>query len=252
MSSGFDERADIASRFGVSAAQVQRDYLISLVLAHLAERHAESVLFIGGTALARTHLPDGRLSEDIDLIALGRRTEIADRLTRDLPRAALRRFGRLKWRPALTEVSGSDAAYLMSDDESIILKIQLLSRIGMPSWPTESKVLVQRYRDAPEAMLRVPTRSAFVAGKTLAWCDRGAARDLWDLWALANIDAIDGDAAELFRRYGPTNKVPQPWQFATAPTERQWHAQLAGQTRLTVSAQDALEIVSAAWEQAAD
>ncbi|MFE3260634.1 nucleotidyl transferase AbiEii/AbiGii toxin family protein [Nocardia sp. NPDC059091] len=58
------------------------------------------MLFIGGTALARTHLPDGRLSEDIDLIALGSRTEIADRLTRDLPRAVLRRFGRLKWRPA--------------------------------------------------------------------------------------------------------------------------------------------------------
>lgn len=93
MSSGFDERADIASRFGVSDAQVQRDYLISFVLAHLAQWHADSVLFIGGTALARTHLPNGRLSEDIDLIALGRRTEIADRLTRDLPRAVLRRFG---------------------------------------------------------------------------------------------------------------------------------------------------------------
>lgn len=252
MSSGFDERVDIASRFGVSADQVRRDYLISLVLAHLAERHADSLLFIGGTALARTHLPDGRLSEDIDLIALGKRTEIADRLTRDLPRAVLRRFGRLKWRPALTEVSGSDAAYLMSDDESIVLKIQLLSRIGMPPWPTESRMLVQRYRDAPEALLRVPTLAAFAAGKALAWCDRGAARDLWDLWALANIGAIDGEAAELFRRHGPTNKVPQPWQFATAPTERQWHAQLAGQTRLTVTARDALEIVSAAWKQAAN
>ncbi|MEV6100864.1 nucleotidyl transferase AbiEii/AbiGii toxin family protein [Nocardia sp. NPDC051981] len=231
---------------------MQRDYLISLVLAHLAERHADSVLFIGGTALARTHLPDGRLSEDIDLIAQGRRTEIADRLTRDLPRAVQRRFGRLKWRPALTEVSGSDAAYLISEDETIVLKIQLLSQTGMPPWPTESKALVQRYRDAPEAVLRVPTRSAFVAGKALAWCDRGAARDLWDLWALANINAIDREAAELFRRYGPTNKVPQPWQFATPPTEQQWHAQLAGQTRLTVSAQESLEIVSAAWEQVTD
>ncbi|WP_232851271.1 nucleotidyl transferase AbiEii/AbiGii toxin family protein [Nocardia acididurans] len=172
-------------------------------------------------------------------------------MTRDLPRAMLRRFGRLKWRPTLSEISGSDAAYLMSDDESIVLKIQLLSRIGMPPWPTEPKVLVQRYRDAPEAVLQVPTLSAFVAGKTLAWCDRGAARDLWDLWALANIDAIDGEAAELFRRHGPTNRVPQPWQFAAAPTEQQWQAQLAGQTRLTVSARDALEIVSAAWEQMA-
>lgn len=50
MNSGFDERVDIASRFGVSPAQVERDYLISLVLAHLSERHADSVLFIGGTS----------------------------------------------------------------------------------------------------------------------------------------------------------------------------------------------------------
>ncbi|MEV0033794.1 nucleotidyl transferase AbiEii/AbiGii toxin family protein [Nocardia sp. NPDC050793] len=143
----------------------------------------DGVLFIGGTALARTHLPDGRLSEDIDLIALGNRSEIAAQLTRELPRAVLRRFGRLKWRPSPSEVAGSDSAYLMTEDESVV------------------------------------------------------------------IGAIDSAAAELFRRYGPTNKVPQRWQFSTAPSEQQWHAQLAGQTRLTVSARQALEIVCDAWEQ---
>ncbi|NNH70014.1 nucleotidyl transferase AbiEii/AbiGii toxin family protein [Nocardia uniformis] len=39
---------------------------------HTSERH-----FIGGTALARTHLVTGRLSEDIDLVALDNRAALA-------------------------------------------------------------------------------------------------------------------------------------------------------------------------------
>lgn len=247
MNAAADERAEVAARFGVSTAQVERDFLISLILAHLAEYHVDDVLFIGGTALARTHLPNGRLSEDIDLIALGQRSVIAGRLSETLPRAVRRQYGRLRWRPSLAEATGSAAAYLMTEDEGVVLKIQLLARQGMPPWPTESRPLVQRYRDAPPAVLRVPTLPAFVAAKTLAWCDRGAARDLWDLWALSRISAVNATAAELFRRYGPTNRTPSVWHFAKAPSEQQWRAQLAGQTRLTVTAQEALDVVRAAW-----
>ncbi|WP_310178135.1 MULTISPECIES: nucleotidyl transferase AbiEii/AbiGii toxin family protein [Nocardiaceae] len=51
---------------------------------------ADRVLFVGGTAFARTHLVDGRLSEDIDLIAVGSRSEVARDLDRALPRAVMR------------------------------------------------------------------------------------------------------------------------------------------------------------------
>ncbi|GAA3631732.1 hypothetical protein GCM10022267_18340 [Lentzea roselyniae] len=65
-----DELVAVADRFGVAEDQVLRDHLISHVLAALAEV-APEVLFVSGTALARTHLADpaagGRLSEDIDL-----------------------------------------------------------------------------------------------------------------------------------------------------------------------------------------
>ncbi len=70
------EAARVAAQFGVSIAQVRRDHLSSLILAALGP-HDDELLFFGGTALARTHLPHGRLSEDIDLIALGERAEIA-------------------------------------------------------------------------------------------------------------------------------------------------------------------------------
>jgi len=107
--------------------------------------------------------------------------------------------------------------------------------------------LVQRYSDAPDAELLVPTLPAFAASKTATWVDRHAARDLWDLWALNRLDAIDAAAVDLYRRYGPTNHPPATHDFATAPTDADWANQLAGQTRLTVSPWDALTAVRNAW-----
>ncbi|WP_338050665.1 nucleotidyl transferase AbiEii/AbiGii toxin family protein [Rhodococcus pseudokoreensis] len=93
----------------------------------------------------------------------------------------------------------------------------------------------------------VPTLAAFAASKTATWCDRAAARDLWDLWALNNIGAIDPDAATLFRKYGPTGRNPGEYAFAKPPSDHEWQSQLAGQTRLIVTANDALHTVRTAW-----
>ena len=117
-------------------------------------------------------------------------------------------------------------------------------------WPTERRDLFQRYADAPAAELLVPTLTAFAASKTATWTDRHAARDLWDLWALSRLGAIDADATALFRRYGPTNKTPTQHMFDRAPTDAEWQAQLAGQTLLTVSVTEALIAVRKAWRQA--
>jgi hypothetical protein len=50
-----------------------------------ARLFGDRVHFIGGTALARTHLRDGRLSEDIDLIAIDDRKSVAAALDAALP-----------------------------------------------------------------------------------------------------------------------------------------------------------------------
>ena len=70
--SGLDQQqaAEIAEQFGVAYEQVRRDHLISLALAALAPLR-DRLVFFGGTALARSYLPAGRLSEDIDLLAVG-------------------------------------------------------------------------------------------------------------------------------------------------------------------------------------
>jgi hypothetical protein len=81
---------------------------------------------------------------------------------------------------------------------------------------------------------------------------RGASRDLLDLWLLKGIGAFNIDAAELFRGFGPTNKLPPPDLFSRPPDETTWRRELAGQTRLTITAADALDDVRDAWSRAVD
>src|SRR5690606_33669042 len=189
-----DEQEAVASRFGVSPEQVERDHLISHLLAAISDRFGDHLHFIGGTALSRTHLASGRLSEDIDLVALGSRTALAADLDAALPRAAIRTHGRLEWMPSLSSIPDTGAANLRSA-RGLSVKIQLLSSRNRTLWPAELRVLEQRYLDAPPAELFVPTLPAFAAAKTATWHDRRAPRDLWDLWALAAIDGIDHAAA---------------------------------------------------------
>lgn len=240
------ERDAIADQFGVAIAQVRRDHLISHLLAALSAHVPDKVIFFGGTALSRSLVPNGRLSEDIDLIADGDRREVADLVETWLVRATRREFPRLRWQPLLTAVRNTQPAVLTSAD-GITVRVQLLSRTGYPAWPVESQSLEQRYSDAPAAVLRVPTSAAFAAWKTVAWMTRGTARDLFDLWLLTHVGAIDDDAAALFVKHGPTNQPPADYLFREAPAETDWRRDLGSQTRLTVSAAEALAVVRSAW-----
>lgn len=241
----------IADQFGVARTQVHRDHLISHLLAAISDHLADDILFFGGTALSRTHAPDGRLSEDIDLIALGRRRATAERLETTLVRATRREYPGLRWEPAPTTVREATPAILTSPD-GLTVRVQLLSSTGYAAWPTERRALVQRYRDAPPATLIVPTATAFAAWKTVAWADRAASRDLYDLHLLAELGAINDEAADLFRRHGPTNRPPTAELFTRPPHETTWRRELAGQTRLRITATDAITHVREAWRQAAN
>jgi predicted nucleotidyltransferase component of viral defense system len=65
------ERQNVKETFGADDAQVERDHLISHVLAAISDDLGDRIRFFGGTALARTYVTQGRLSEDVDLIAVG-------------------------------------------------------------------------------------------------------------------------------------------------------------------------------------
>jgi predicted nucleotidyltransferase component of viral defense system len=238
----------VADEFGVAEPQVQRDYAISQLLAVLSQRAADRVIFYGGTALARAYLPHGRLSEDIDLISIGPRAPVAAILVEVLATGARRRIGAATWRPALSDVRPEQPAQLLTRLGTI--KVQLLTDSHYEPWPTEYTRLHQRYADAEQATLQVPTRSAFAAWKTVTWDDRHAARDLWDLYALAVVGAIDPSAAMLYRQHGPSGENPGAWLFDRLPSPADWTAALAAQTRLTVTALQAADVVRQAWATA--
>jgi hypothetical protein len=119
-----DELQDVARTFGVDESQVLRDHLISHLLAAISAEATDEVVFIGGTALARSVIPDGRLSEDIDLIAAGSRRDIAGRLTTALPHALRRELPGLNWQPSLVEAR-EPAPAIIRGPEGLVVRIQL-------------------------------------------------------------------------------------------------------------------------------
>ena len=69
----FNEAAEVQKLFSSTQVQVRRDHAISHILTALQDIHSE-MIFFGGTALARTYLTQGRLSEDIDVYSSNRQS----------------------------------------------------------------------------------------------------------------------------------------------------------------------------------
>lgn len=245
-----DEWERVASRFGVDIEQVRRDHLVSHVLAAISvDVPTDDVIFFGGTALSRTHLTDARLSEDIDLIAQAPRGQVAAQIETAIRRGLARSHGRPSWRPALTATTGSESAVLSVRNVTSI-QLQLLSGEGY-SWPTEVVEIEQRYSDAGPARLRTLTSAGFAAAKLAVWIDRGASRDLYDLWALNERGLIDAEAQRVFDRHGSFRGPLSAWVFDRAPDEDVWRRALSHQTVLRVTATEALDAVREAWRRAA-
>ncbi|HCT75365.1 MAG TPA: hypothetical protein DGG94_02790 [Micromonosporaceae bacterium] len=241
---------EVATQFGVSDVQVRRDHLISHILAAIAELDVP-VTFFGGTALARTHLRDpdagARLSEDIDLYG-PRRREVAAILDQELPRLLRREFPGTTWDPALSTVRSVDPGQLVSRD-GLRVRVQLLDSEGgghqdLAQWPTERRDVDLRYSDfRGPVLMRVPQLEAFAAMKTVAWADRHAARDLYDLAGLARIGALGAEAADLFHRAMGWRLTPHVF----ALPDLDWEAQLAHQARVLPTARECLEEVRQGW-----
>ncbi|MDL9980998.1 nucleotidyl transferase AbiEii/AbiGii toxin family protein [Microbacterium candidum] len=235
-----DEQIAVEQLFGVAAEQVIRDHVISHALAAIASVGTDDVVFFGGTALARTHLVDVRLSEDIDLIARSDRAELGDRIEAAIIDRFRRTFGAVIFTPRIREARHPDPSVMQVGATRV--QIQLLASNGYPDWPTEIVDIEQRYSDAPPAKLRVLTPSAFVASKLSSWHDRAAPRDLYDLWALAQAGKIDAAAEKVFGRYGPYTSASKI-SFTRLPTDAEWQDSLGHQCIPAVTATEAATAV---------
>ena len=176
------------------------------------------------------------------------RRSVARAITRTIERALRVTHGRVNWTVALAEIRDTEPASLVTAD-GLMVRVQLLSAQGYPAWPTAVHDIDQRYSDIPPTRLRTPVRDSFAAWKTAAWFERHAPRDLYDLWALALAGALTASAAQLFATHTGLG-LPQDHMFSRAPAAQDWLEQLSGQTRLTVSPEEALEVVRSAWSTA--
>jgi len=185
------------------------------------------------------------------LLCRGHRKDVATLLEDRIPQAVRREFPGLRWDPPLSAVRDIEPAALMTPD-GLTVRMQLLNAADYASWPNEPRDLVQRYSDAPPATLLVPTSLSFAAWKTEAWIERAASRDLYDLWSLSKLGAINSGSARLFARYGSTGAPPSAQLLnRNQPTESAWRRDLANQTQIDVTAEDALSAVITAWHDAA-
>ena len=243
-----DELAHWARIFGAADEQIRRDHIISHVLVALASLEGAGIVLFGGTALARTHLPTFRLSEDVDLL-VDPRTEWAARVEGLLPRALRRHVGAVIWDPGPTGVPDRAPARLVAGALSV--RVQLLALdTEWARWPVERRRLEMRYADAPAVEMTVPTRAAFSAMKTLAWADRSAPRDLADLAALAELGAFDPVGAALVAAMGGWRPPSSAFDQLPDATRTAWAIDLTHQMASPPDLDTCLERVRSAWAAA--
>ncbi len=228
--------------FSSSELQVRRDHAISYILAAIQNLRSEMV-FYGGTALSRTLLTDGRLSEDIDLYTEDRKKlcqeldEIPDLIEQEFPEA--------NWQKLPSQLRDAESTNL-SCGSAIQVKVQVVdsNSRGWQKVPVEITEIFQRYSDAPRTKLCVPTFNGFVAMKASAWFDRHAARDLFDLEGLSRKGEVTENAKDLvqsLRGYRLTETMLE------GRVTGNWTQELAGQTKLTVSEEECLSRVLQWW-----
>lgn len=118
------EIRDLATRRGVPEVQIRRDHLLSHLIAALPLE--ERVVFIGGTALNRTHLPDVRLSEDLDVhLIAGKAEDLIMGLIQDV---------RLEF-PGISVISRTrhqDVVTNVFETDPLRIQIQVIS--NRPQW----------------------------------------------------------------------------------------------------------------------
>jgi len=178
-------------RLGVAPEQIRKDHLISHLLAAVADSTvAGRAVFFGGTALARTHLGDRRVSEDIDLWAEPAE-EIFSILAEELPRHVRREYPGI----GIERDSPTAGNVVARDGTRVRLQVVAYDAVHHRCVRLERRRIDLRYGDlSDETGLTVPTRSSFVAMKHLAWSERAAPRDLVDLAGFAAVGALDGEA----------------------------------------------------------
>lgn len=228
--------------------QIVRDHVVSHILHALQTFNGiDDVVFFGGTALCRTWCPGLRLSEDIDLI-VNEYPGACETILDHIKTAKRSEFPDLAWGPF---DSNNDTQTTIVTTGSSTIKLQFVKpRPREDVIPITRADVALRYSDLPPSTeLRVPTAVGFAAMKLMAWHQRQACRDLYDLAALAEIGAISDESVDL--TYQVTNSRIGHDALNHRLTPRvlnNWDGQLAHQLHAPRSAHECHDALLAALQ----
>lgn len=237
-----------AAALGISVQHVEFDYVLNHVLAQIA-RDPRSLVFRGGTALARVYWPDFRISEDLDFLTADVAPDLGDQLTRATQRVTdrcgmtlelevggrkddrIRSF--VRWAPPW----GSAGELLIDVVTSETSALQV-----------DARPLAPPYSDLDGPSIPTMDLHEILANKWLMLDDRDEPRDLFDLWwgftreAIAFRNVAEAHVA----RYGYA--PPRlPIQKARR-LERPWNERLSHQLARLPPFEEARSTVEAIFE----
>lgn len=238
------ESQNVQDLFGANESQVSRDHAISHVLAAL-QRISTEFVFYGGTALARTFLTMGRLSEDIDLYSSDRRALCRE--LDELPKLIKEEFPQAVWNVIPSQTVDPQSSLLLCDSSTQI-KVQAVGSQtrGWSKVPKVQSRIYQRFSDVPATKLVTPTFDGFVAMKALVWFDRRAPRDLFDLEGLSRKGEVTEGARELINQLRGFHLSQE---MMKARVVGLWHEELAHQTKLEKTEDECLQRVLEWWRK---
>ncbi len=215
----------IASRDGVDARVVERDYVLAHIVALIASHDADArLIFKGGTSLRLLHFDDYRYSADLDYSVVGG----SEAEARELISAALD-----KQRPeaikALSLDGSSDRfSYIGPLGAERTIKLDLADDELVVN--TERRAQLARWTDVPTVPVTAYTQLEITAEKLRCVIQRLQCRDFLDLDLL--LDGQDlAAASELFRRKA-VHKGLDPSSFAAKfekrvkDYEKRWEREL--------------------------
>lgn len=237
----------IANDKGIDAKTIERDYVLTYLVALIAHHDSERCLALkGGTSLRLLHFEDYRYSADLDYSVIGKtqvraldaiRNALACSRHAAIPMVHLEDHAGTWWLHYRGPLGAERSIKLdLSDDELVV--------------NTELMPLVARWPDIAPAQVLAYTQLEIAAEKLRCVIQRFQCRDLLDLEQLLDSDIDLQAAAELFvrkarhKQLDPGNSRPRSRIscFATArrgtqsssstcpsfPTSRPWSAESGG------------------------
>ncbi len=215
----------VASRDGVDARVVERDYVLAHLVALISANDAENrLVFKGGTSLRLLHVEEYRYSADLDYsVMIG-----SDAEGREVIRAALGQPRPDTIKSLSFDVDSARIHYVGPLGAERSIKLDLADDELVVN--TEGRLLLRRWTDLPEVPITAYTTLEITAEKLRCVLQRLQCRDLLDLDLLLGDEDLTA-AVELFRRK-TLHKGLDPATFAgkfekrVKEYERRWDQEL--------------------------